>query len=161
MVNKKYLPKKLRKTNINSVTTIRTTLVVVDNRCKDCGGSSICEHGRLKAQCISCGGSAIFEHGRQKSSCKLCKLCKHRIKAMDCAACYIVEKNKIENSERKVGQYGSAEHTTMLKTCRELNNVVATKEHEEAAFGFHAAGIRADYYMEIFWRIIWDLAHQF
>ena len=30
-MNKKYLPKKLRKTNINSVTTIRTTLVGVDN----------------------------------------------------------------------------------------------------------------------------------
>ena len=67
---------------------------------------------------------------------------------MDCAACEIVKKNKIENSERKVGHYGSADDTTMLKSCRAFNNVVATKEHEEAAFGFHAAGILADYYSE-------------
>ena len=69
---------------------------------------------------------------------------------MDCAACYKIKKYKIENSERKVGQYGTEQDTAMLKNCREFNNVVATKVHEEAAFGFHAAGIRADYYMEIF-----------
>ena len=116
-------------------------------QCKACGGSAICEHGRRKAQCKACGGRSLCDHGRQKSKCKLCKLCKHKIKAMDCAACHKVKKDKIENSERKVGQYGSEEYTAMLKNGRELNNVVATKAHEESAFGFHAAGIRADYYI--------------
>ena len=39
----------------------------------------------------------------------------------------------------------------MLRKCREVNNVVTTKVHEEAAFGLHAAGIRADYYI---WNIL-------
>ena len=40
--------------------------------CKDCGGSSICEHGRQRSQCKECGGSGICEHGRQRSQCKEC-----------------------------------------------------------------------------------------
>eukprot|EP00605_Chrysophyceae_sp_TOSAG23-4_P001203 GSChrysophyteH1.ASY1.ANO1.1312.1 assembled CDS len=64
------------------------------SRCKECGGSGICEHGRLylykgnvcmwrhgkiccehgreKYRCKECGGSGICEHGRQKSRCKEC-----------------------------------------------------------------------------------------
>ena len=34
----------------------------------------------------------------------------------------------------------------MLKSCRAFNNVDATKEHEDAAFCLHAAGILADCY---------------
>ena len=33
-------------------------------RRKDCGGSSICEHGRQRYHCKDCGGSSICEHGR-------------------------------------------------------------------------------------------------
>jgi hypothetical protein len=42
------------------------------SRSKDCGGSGICEHGRLKRQCKDCGGSGICEHGRVKWQCKDC-----------------------------------------------------------------------------------------
>ena len=37
---------------------------------KECGGASICEHGRRKATCKECGGSEICEHGKIKSTCK-------------------------------------------------------------------------------------------
>ena len=36
-------------------------------RCKECGGSGICEHGRQRSQCKECGGGAICEHGRRRS----------------------------------------------------------------------------------------------
>ncbi len=32
-------------------------------RCKECGGGSICQHGRLGWQCKDCGGSSICQHG--------------------------------------------------------------------------------------------------
>ena len=40
-------------------------------QCKDCGGSQICEHDRIKSYCKDCGGSQICEHDRQKSFEKL------------------------------------------------------------------------------------------
>ena len=40
--------------------------------CKDCGGSSICVHGRQRSRCKECGGSGICEHGRVRSLCKEC-----------------------------------------------------------------------------------------
>ena len=42
--------------------------------CKECGGASICEHGRRRSQCKECGGGSICEHNRQRSRCKDCKL---------------------------------------------------------------------------------------
>ena len=60
------------------------------------------------------------------------------MKAMDCAACFIA---KLEKKESKGGQYGSPEHTQILKSCRKSNNVDATEAHEDAAFCLHATGI--------------------
>ena len=40
--------------------------------CKECGGSSFCEHGRKRYSCKECGGKGICEHGRQRSQCKEC-----------------------------------------------------------------------------------------
>ena len=45
---------------------------VVDAKCKECGGASICVHGRERCRCKECGGGAICEHGRQRSTCKEC-----------------------------------------------------------------------------------------
>lgn len=45
-------------------------------KCKPCGGSAICEHGREQHQCRKCGGASICEHKRQKSVCKRCKALK-------------------------------------------------------------------------------------
>ena len=46
--------------------------VVRRSQCKECGGSQICEHGRVRKQCKECGGASICEHGRQRSVCKEC-----------------------------------------------------------------------------------------
>ena len=42
------------------------------SQCKDCGGSGICEHSRIRWLCKDCGGSGICEHSRQRSQCKDC-----------------------------------------------------------------------------------------
>ena len=62
--------------------------VVVRSHCKECGGASICEHGRQRHRCKECGGSqsastvvsahsarsavghGICEHGRVRSSAR-------------------------------------------------------------------------------------------
>ena len=58
-------------------------------QCKECGGASICEHGRRRLyarsavghkyastvvalRCKECGGSQICEHGRRRDRCKEC-----------------------------------------------------------------------------------------
>ena len=40
--------------------------------CKQCGGGSICQHGRIRSRCKDCGGSEICEHGRHKFGCREC-----------------------------------------------------------------------------------------
>jgi hypothetical protein len=40
--------------------------------CKECGGSQICEHGRIRSMCKECGGSQICEHGHRRNRCKEC-----------------------------------------------------------------------------------------
>jgi hypothetical protein len=42
--------------------------VVCALRCKECGGGSICEHGRRRSRCKECGGSQICEHGRERTA---------------------------------------------------------------------------------------------
>eukprot|EP00961_Rhodomonas_salina_P014163 189946-Rhodomonas_salina.2 len=44
--------------------------------CKDCGGSQICEHRRVRSQCKECGWGSICEHNRRRSKCKECKIAK-------------------------------------------------------------------------------------
>ena len=51
-------------------------------QCKECGGSSSCEHGRQRyyCNCKECGGSSFCEHRRQRSQCKECgrsSFCEH------------------------------------------------------------------------------------
>jgi hypothetical protein len=50
------------------------------SRCKECGGSEVCPHGkRDKTYCKECGGSQICKHGKRVKTCKLCggsDLCK-------------------------------------------------------------------------------------
>jgi hypothetical protein len=40
----------------------------IRSKCKECGGSGICEHGRRcrqrRSECKECGGGSICEHGR-------------------------------------------------------------------------------------------------
>jgi len=47
------------------------TLWALDNkkmrpsRCKDCGGSGLCQHQRQRSQCKDCGGGGLCEHQRR------------------------------------------------------------------------------------------------
>ena len=54
---------------------------------------------------------------------------------------------KIVNSEAKNASYGDVIHTNLLKKCRRLNEVPHSVSHEDAAFGYHAEGILADFYI--------------
>ena len=58
--------------------------------CKECGGGSICGHGRVRARCKECGGGSICEHGRVRSVCKECgggSICEHGRKRNYCMLC--------------------------------------------------------------------------
>jgi hypothetical protein len=62
----------------------------IKSTCKECGGSQICEHGRIKSSCKECGGASICEHGRQKSYCKECGgscICEHGRQKSKCKEC--------------------------------------------------------------------------
>jgi hypothetical protein len=58
--------------------------------CKLCGGGSICEHGRVRSYCKDCGGGGVCIHNRVRSNCRLCGSagqCEHLIRRIDCAIC--------------------------------------------------------------------------
>ena len=40
------------------------------SRCKDFGGSQICQHNRIRSTCKECQGSSICPHKREKSTCR-------------------------------------------------------------------------------------------
>ena len=43
------------------------------HHCKECGGASICGHGRVRSQCKECGGASICQHARRRNKCKECR----------------------------------------------------------------------------------------
>ena len=45
----------------------------IDLQLKDCDGSGICEHQRIRSTCKDCGGSGICEHQRRRNLCKECR----------------------------------------------------------------------------------------
>ena len=64
--------------------------VVVRSQCKECGGASICEHGRQRHSARSAVGQSICEHGRQRSQCKECGgsgICEHGRVRSTCKEC--------------------------------------------------------------------------
>jgi hypothetical protein len=42
------------------------------SRCKPCGGSGICVHGKHRVGCAPCGGVLMCTHGTRKRNCKIC-----------------------------------------------------------------------------------------
>ena len=60
------------------------------SRCKECGGSQICYHGKQRSKCKECGGSQICEHGKIRSQCKECggsQICEHGKQKTYCKDC--------------------------------------------------------------------------
>ena len=74
-------------------------------QCKDCGGSQVCEHNKIKSQCKDCGGGGICEHGRQRSQCK------------DCGGSQICEHTKIKSQFKDCGGGGICEHRRQRPSC--------------------------------------------
>ena len=79
--------------------------------CKQCGGSGICEHDRIRSRCKECNGGSICIHGRQRSQCKDCKggsICEHNKQRSQCKNCMndeqkieYIQKTMIKNSRKK------------------------------------------------------------
>jgi hypothetical protein len=44
----------------------------VKSRCKDCGGTGICQHKRIRQYCKDCKGGAICKHNNYKHTCRQC-----------------------------------------------------------------------------------------
>jgi hypothetical protein len=55
--------------------------------CRDCKGSSFCTHGRIKTQCKDCGGSSFCPHGKRKDHCVECTGCPHGKRKSQCKDC--------------------------------------------------------------------------
>jgi hypothetical protein len=58
--------------------------------CKECGGSSYCEHGNMRTYCKKCGGGSICPHKSRKDRCKECKgsqYCEHDSLRTHCVEC--------------------------------------------------------------------------
>lgn len=93
--------------------------------CKECGGSQICEHGRVRSTCKECGGSQICEHGRMRSSCKDCRggsICEHGNRRSHCKECgggSICEHGRERSKCKECGGGSICEHGRERRRCKE------------------------------------------
>ena len=62
--------------------------------CKECGGASICEHGRSRTYCKECEGGSLCEHKERKDRCADCahlygrhQYCEHGSFKTSCVQC--------------------------------------------------------------------------
>ena len=96
--------------------------------CKECGGASICEHGRLRFQCKECGGASICEHGRRRSRCKECggsAICEHgrqRYQCKECGGAGICEHGRERSHCKECGGSQICEHGRQRQVCKECQS---------------------------------------
>ncbi len=76
---------------------------------KECGGASICAHGRIKSTCKECDGASICAHGRQKSKCKAAPHATTHERPVQC-----VRRVGEADSRRRAGP---ALHTKSISVC--------------------------------------------
>ena len=92
--------------------------------CKDCDGSSLCDHGRRKDRCNECDGAGMCEHGRRKTCCKDCggsQICEHGKRkdlCKDCGGSQICEHDKVKSQCWKC-EDNLCEHRRLKKVCKE------------------------------------------
>ena len=89
------------------------------SQCKECGGSSICEHGRERRYCKECGGKSICEHGRRRRYCKECgskTFCEHGRERRRCKEC---------------GGNGICEHGRLRHKCKDCGGRNAPFRHRK------------------------------
>jgi len=97
------------------------------NTCKDCGGSSVCEHGRIRNKCKDCGGVLICEHNRIRSQCKDCdgsSICEHNKQRNHCKDCMnheqkieFIQKTMISNSRHNDKKYNRYDADNFIDKC--------------------------------------------
>jgi hypothetical protein len=96
-------------------------------RCKDCGGSSICQHSKRKYECKECIGSSFCEHNRIKSTCKECggsSICEHkkiRSVCKECGGGSICEHGKHKSICKECGGNSICHHGKTKYQCRECD----------------------------------------
>jgi len=79
--------------NVKNAKKLVFVNILKKKQCKECRGTSICEHQRRKDQCKECGGSSICEHKRRRNICKECggsSICKHRRMKSTCKECKLI-----------------------------------------------------------------------
>lgn len=59
--------------------------------CRDCGGNSICAHGKYRTYCQECDGGALCLHKTRKDRCSICRngthFCEHNTLRTSCTLC--------------------------------------------------------------------------
>jgi hypothetical protein len=97
----------------------------VRTKCKDCGGSGICEHNRQRSTCKECGGSGICEHLRVRTTCKECgggSICEHNKARSTCKECgggSICEHNRKRSQCKDCGGGSICEHNRKRSQCKD------------------------------------------
>uniref|UniRef100_A0A0G4HB66 CR-type domain-containing protein n=1 Tax=Chromera velia CCMP2878 TaxID=1169474 RepID=A0A0G4HB66_9ALVE len=93
--------------------------------CKECGGSGICEHGRVRYRCKECGGGSICEHGRVRYWCKECGggcICEHgraRYYCKDCDGKGVCEHGRLKRDCKECGGSALCKHSKRRTLCKE------------------------------------------
>jgi hypothetical protein len=92
--------------------------------CKECGGVSICEHGKVRSICKECKGGSICEHGKRRSGCNECgggSICEHgkrRTVCNECGGGAICEHGKVRSGCKECG-ICLCEHGKVKYRCRD------------------------------------------
>ena len=93
--------------------------------CKECGGSAICVHDRIRSTCKECGGSAICAHDRRRSLCKECgggSICAHdrqRYRCKECGGSAICVHDKRRSECKECGGSAICVHDRIRSLCKE------------------------------------------
>jgi hypothetical protein len=96
-------------------------------KCRDCQGSSFCEHGKRKTRCKICDGSEICEHDKIKYCCVGCKgasLCEHNKQktfCKDCNGSSFCEHGKRKSRCKDCGGNQICEHKINKQYCKSCN----------------------------------------
>jgi hypothetical protein len=94
------------------------------SKCKECGGGSFCEHNKTRSTCKECGGGSICEHNKIRSTCKECgggSICEHgrtRTKCKDCGGIYFCEHGKRKSLCKNCGGSQLCEHEVNKSQCK-------------------------------------------
>ena len=99
--------------------------------CKECGGASICEHGRTRTYCKECEGGSLCEHKQRKDRCADCEplygrhqYCEHgKLKTIckECEGGSICEHGKRRTRCLKCEGGSLCEHNIVKFSCRDCD----------------------------------------